>query len=318
MNLAPIIIFCYSRPQHLTRVLNSLLKCTLIEKTDVFFYQDGLKTETVDSNHQEVSTIIDNIQIGKSKTVVKRAKNFGLAKSIINGVSEILETYDKTIVIEDDLIVSPTFLTYMNSSLDVFQNNWSVGSICGFAYKVKNINDDFFFLKGANPLGWGTWRNRWKLLNLNNVELMKKIKTHPNFSEWDYGKNLNMLNDQINQKIDSWLISWHTSLFLENKLTLFPKISFINHIGFDNSGTHQHDFNTDNDNSQYDLNELNKTTSFENIRKMKTKVSKKNLSAVQKFHFNARGLPYTNFQKIKSQILLVKHKLKCYLVRENS
>jgi hypothetical protein len=47
-----------------------------------------------------------------------------------------------------------------------------------------------------------------------------------------------MLKDQIEGKNNSWAIRWHASLFLQNKLTLYPGKSLLENIGLDNSGTH--------------------------------------------------------------------------------
>ena len=35
----------------------------------------------------------------------------------------------------------------------------------------------------------------------------------------------NMLKDTSKGKIDSWAIRWHASMYLQNKLTLYPKVS---------------------------------------------------------------------------------------------
>ena len=46
-----------------------------------------------------------------------------------------------------------------------------------------------------------------------------------------------MLKDQINGKNDSWAIRWHASMFLENKLCLYPGRSLVKNIGLDATGT---------------------------------------------------------------------------------
>jgi hypothetical protein len=53
-----------------------------------------------------------------------------------------------------------------------------------------------------------------------------------------------MLKDQISNKIDSWAIRWYASAFINNKYTLYPSITLIYNIGFDNSGVHGRDVDT--------------------------------------------------------------------------
>ena len=53
-----------------------------------------------------------------------------------------------------------------------------------------------------------------------------------------------MLLDNALEKNDSWAIRWHASMFLENKLTLYPGTSFAKNIGNDGSGTHSESSNS--------------------------------------------------------------------------
>ncbi|WP_051128872.1 hypothetical protein [Providencia rettgeri] len=53
--------------------------------------------------------------------IIKQKSNLGLAKSITTGVTSVCEKYGKVIVLEDDLIASPTFLQFMNDALVFFE-----------------------------------------------------------------------------------------------------------------------------------------------------------------------------------------------------
>jgi hypothetical protein len=47
-----------------------------------------------------------------------------------------------------------------------------------------------------------------------------------------------MLEDQIAGRNNSWAIRWHASMYLQEKLTLYPAQTYVINIGFDGSGTH--------------------------------------------------------------------------------
>ena len=49
-------------------------------------------------------------------------KNKGLADSIIGGVSQVVNQYGKVIVLEDDLVLMPNFLNFLNQGLDYYPN----------------------------------------------------------------------------------------------------------------------------------------------------------------------------------------------------
>lgn len=64
-------------------------------------------------------------------------QNKGLGNSVIKGVTEVINRYGKAIVLEDDLILAPNFLFFMNQGLDKYKEETSVFSICGYSNKVK-------------------------------------------------------------------------------------------------------------------------------------------------------------------------------------
>jgi hypothetical protein len=60
------------------------------------------------------------------------AKNWGLAASIIDGVTNIVNQYGNIIVLEDDIVTSPYFLKFMNDALNFYANNPKVWHIAGW------------------------------------------------------------------------------------------------------------------------------------------------------------------------------------------
>ena len=174
------------------------------------------------------------------------------------------------IVLEDDLITSPHFLKYMNDALKLLKNNQNVGSIHSYFYPIKHQNNipNYFFLKGADCWGWATWHDRWKMFEKDGTILLNKIKGLGLVKEFSLENRTGfykMLEDQIKGKNDSWAIRWHASMFLLNKYTLYPKISYIHNIGNDGYGTHKSDTNAFNTKLQMEYIQLNKIQVSENM-----------------------------------------------------
>jgi hypothetical protein len=164
-----------------------------------------------------------------------------LAESIIQGVTEILQQSEKVIVLEDDMVVSPYFLEYMNEALERFVDDDRVISVHGYVYPVDIELPEAFFLPGADCWGWATWRRGWALFNSDGQYLLDELVRRHLIQEFDYNGAypfLNMLKDQIKGENNSWAIRWYASAFLTNKLTLYPGRSLVNNIGNDSSGTH--------------------------------------------------------------------------------
>lgn len=238
--IAPIAIFCYNRLDHLVHTIESLKLNYLSDQSEIYIFSDGAKDSNSILQVEKVREYINDLDGFKSISVIESSINKGLSRSIIEGVTHVLSKYDRLIVLEDDLVSSKYFLTFMNDALNIYKNNNEVSCINGYSYPIKNLPNTFF-LKGADCWGWGTWKDDWKLFEEDGKKLLNKIKAKNLVHEFNFyslTRNFKMLADQIIGKNDSWAIRWHASLFLKNKLCLFPGKTLIKNIGFDNTGTH--------------------------------------------------------------------------------
>ena len=238
--LAPIILFAYNRPKHVKQVLEALQQNKLSEQSELFIFSDGGKDFEDEKLVEETRKILDNTTGFKKTTVIKRPVNFGLAANVIDGVSTIIEKYGKVIVLEDDLITSPTFLSFMNKALDVYENVDEVAHIHSFCYAGLNLPDTFF-IKWVGSTGWATWRKSWRLFERNGEKLLAELKEKKLTKAFDFNGKYpytRMLKRQIAGRNNSWAIRWNASLFLNNKLSLNTGKSLIYNIGFDGSGMH--------------------------------------------------------------------------------
>jgi len=245
--LVPIVIFVYNRPWHTKQTVEALKKNKLANGSDIFVYSDGVKDRKAVNDVKEVRKYIKTIVGFKSVSIIEREKNYGLANNIIDGVTKVLSEHESVIVLEDDMVTSPYFLTYMNEALDRFANDERVVSTHGYVYPVRQQLPEAFFLTGADCWGWATWRRGWKLFNPDGQQLLDEIIKNNLETEFDYNNTypyLKMLKEQINGSNDSWAIRWYASAFLSGKLTLYPGRSLVHNIGNDGSGTHCGDTET--------------------------------------------------------------------------
>lgn len=238
---SPIALFVYNRPDHFKRTIDSLIINDLALKSDLIIFSDGAKDITDEKSVQKVREIIKEIQGFKSVKSEQSDINKGLAKSIIYGVTNTVKKFGRIIVLEDDMIVSPYFLNFMNEALDIYEREENVISIHGYIYPVKKQLPETFFLRGADCWGWATWKRGWDFFEEDSNFLIEQIDKSKLQKEFDLGgsvKNYRMLKNQREGKIDSWAIRWHASAFIKNKLTLYPGKSLVKNIGTDGLGTH--------------------------------------------------------------------------------
>lgn len=242
--LAPVILFVYNRPDHTRQVLESLDACSLAGDTELFVFADGPKSGATDDERgkiNETQAVLREKNWCKQRHLIISEKNKGLAKSVIDGVTQIVTQYGKVIVLEDDLVCVPHFLSYMNKALDVYENEDRVISITGYIYPVQEKLPETFFLRGADCWSWATWKRGWDLFNSDGSKLLYEIEERGLQNDFDFEGTYSytqMLRDQVDGKNSSWAIRWYASAFLRDKLTLYPGQSLVKNIGMDGSGTH--------------------------------------------------------------------------------
>ena len=237
---APIVLFVYNRPWHTQQTVEALQKNKLASESELFIYSDDAKNDDARVSVDEVRKYIDNITGFKKITVIKRDKNWGLANSIIDGVTKIVNEYGRIIVLEDDLVTSPYFLKFMNEGLTMYENEDKVASIHGYIYPIDNLPNTFF-IKGADCWGWATWKRAWDVFEPNGQKILDELKSRRLEKEADFNNSYGftqMLKDQIKGKNNSWAVRWYMSAFLKDMLTLYPGKSYVQNIGNDDSGTH--------------------------------------------------------------------------------
>lgn len=244
MALAPIALFAYNRPKHLQQVLTALANNKEAEESLLYIYCDGAKvgasTETLEKI-KEVRQIANSENRFHKVIVTEQAKNKGLASSIMDGVTEVINKHDTAIVLEDDIVTSPFFLRYMNDGLNYYRDDVRVASIHAYTYPVEESLPETFFIRGADCWGWATWQRSWQHFNRDGAWLLSQLWNQKLGYIFDYNGGFSytlMLEEQIRGINDSWAVRWHASTFLQNKLTLYPGLSLVQNIGNDSSGVH--------------------------------------------------------------------------------
>lgn len=239
-HLAPILLFVYNRPEHVRRLLGSLQANGEAERSRLFVYSDAARTDAARDGVNEVRNILKGITGFASVQIIERETNWGLARNIIDGVTEQVNRYGKVIVLEDDLIVSPYFLRFMNEALEVYRDEPKVGHIQACDFTKDARLPETFLIKWTGSWGWGTWQRAWKHFCPDGRSLLRRLEERKLTREFDFGGNYGftrMLRRQIEGKNNSWAIRWNASLFLEDILSLNVGRSLVRNDGFDGSGT---------------------------------------------------------------------------------
>jgi hypothetical protein len=239
-HFAPIALFVYNRPEHTRRTIKFLQQNLLADESRLFIFSDGAKTGD-EKTVTEVRDLIKSVEGFKSVEIVNRETNYGLANSIIDGVTMLCKQYEKVIVFEDDLISSPHTLKYFNDALRIYEKEEKVMHIGAYMYPLKSSNLlETLFLRSTSSWGWATWSRAWdnfepdidKLMNQFDARSKYKFEMDGSMNYWKHMRHFKA------GKNNSWAIRWYASVFLKKGLSLYPSKSLIDNIGHDGSGVH--------------------------------------------------------------------------------
>jgi Glycosyl transferase family 2 len=257
---APIALFAYNRPAHLARTLQALRANPLAQECRLYIYSDGPKTPHDEPAVSQVRQVIGRTDGFAEVTLREQPTNIGLGRSIIDGVTELSARYGSVIVLEDDLVVAPGFLTFMNQALEHYKHASRVMTVSGYLFPVEHpehLASTFLFSVPAS-WGWGTWHRAWKQFEPDSTQLLAGLSSKADRDSFDVDGTypyFTQLTLQAAGKLDVWGVRWYASMFAAQGLCLYPGQSLVQNIGMDGSGMHC------NTSSQFDVN-LSKSSAW--------------------------------------------------------
>ena len=241
----PLVIFAYNRPKKLENLLSSLTQNKEFQYLSVYFFVDKGTDKVNTEKNNEVINVINKDWNCKSKKIIFNKENFGLKRNILNGINETFKIYDSAIFLEDDLVVSKSFLDFMINSLIIYQKNQKIMHISGYNFPAFLGSSSSSYLSPyMNCWGWATWKDKWKKnINFNENQissLPKKMRRKFNIYGFEKDYESQLIRNE-NKKIKTWAIFWYQFIYLNEGLCLQPLKSLVKNTGMDGTGVHNSD-----------------------------------------------------------------------------
>ncbi len=237
-----LAVFAYNRPEHTERLLRSLDRCDRLGECDLHIHCDGPRTESARERVERVRAIAREWASRRGGAVWERDENLGVARSIVSGVSELVRSHGRVIVVEDDLVVAPGFIAYMLDGLDRYEAEARVFQLSGYMFPVHHpIAGACYLLPYISSWGWATWARAWESFEWEPAmtgEILADPAVRRRFDlEGSYPFS-DILRARVSGANDSWAILWMASVFARSGLVLHPARSLVWNGGYDADGTH--------------------------------------------------------------------------------
>jgi hypothetical protein len=170
---APIVILTYTRLEHLRQCVDHLQAAGGASESDLFIVSDGPKTGDHVPAILKLRQFAIRIKGFKNLNLVFRDENLGPAESMLRAERSILADYGRVISLEDDNLVAPNFLIYMNAALDFYEDDEKVFSVTGYRQPFvlpRGYSKDYWFCPWHISWTYGTWKDKYLNFDINESE----------------------------------------------------------------------------------------------------------------------------------------------------
>lgn len=235
----PVVLFAHSRVDPLRETLAGLQRDHI---PLLCAYSDGPRSAEEAPKVAAVRRVLQDIDWCEVR-LTSRAENWGLGRSVLAGVSEVLDRHPTAIVFEDDIVCRAGTYKYLSAALRHYEHVDEVMSITAWTHACVTPCDSAgqpYFDGRAECWGWATWARAWRgMLNQNAMQLIEACLAQ-RIDIYKYGADLpqQALSEQ-NKNI--WAVRWLYWHILHGGLCLRPPSSLVANIGFDASATNTTD-----------------------------------------------------------------------------
>lgn len=236
---APIVMISYNRPELVQLSVRNVALAHGAANHDIFMFIDGPRCEEDVRKQDQINEIVCSFQGSLPKMkIIRREKNYGCRGNIVDAITQVISQYGRAIIIEDDILVSRTFLDYMDEALEFYKDSKQIWSINAYQHPNLRIPRDYPYDVYLNPVnmcwGWGTWADRWAQVDFDlqdwhvmrdDPEMVAKLNRS--------GRHLHALIDrQYLGELKTWDVQCAYYVIKNGLMSIEPRYPLSKNIGF--------------------------------------------------------------------------------------
>jgi hypothetical protein len=249
MQLAPIHLVVYKRLEHTKQAINALLTNSLAKDSVLIVSSDG----AADGDEIDVENVRSYVRSvsGFKKIIINESKYNTLQERMrlpVKDSIDILEEYGRKITLEDDVVVAPHFLEYMNEGLNKYENDDNIAIISGFnPIKYAKINTGVFITEYPHLWGFGMWKRTGYKEAITDFDAYDNLigdKILYSRYKKKHRNGLKLLEQCCREKTPYGDVMMGLMHFKKKQHSIMPYKTLCLNIGFDGTGWHCGNSNT--------------------------------------------------------------------------
>lgn len=244
MKLAPIIITVYTRFEHFKASIEALQKNSLAQDSELYVVSDAAYKFDDVLSVERVRSFAKRIKGFKQLHLLFWNNNLGADASWKAAIKIVLKKHDSFIGMEDDIIVSPSYLEFLNGGLQYYKEDKKAFCICAFTAPFRipsSYKKDVYFYNGLSPWGFAMWKDRYEAIDESRYDRYSELRKNPLMykkfmSIGFYIKGILIADSK--GKIDAGDMRWYYHMVKNDMYSVFPIMSKSQNWGFDGTGEH--------------------------------------------------------------------------------
>jgi hypothetical protein len=239
-----ILIIGFNRPRLLKKLLSTV---PLSNTRKIYISIDGPRTPIEAIKVNQVRAVVEVFVRKNPRMQIKyrfSEQNLGCKLGVRSAIDWAFDNEDSLIILEDDVVVSSEFFTYMDYFLYHFESDLQIWHINGFSPLLPPYKHQISYLtKFAHVWGWATWKNRWLHYDRDllayqpgKLFLAESLTINPLSEEAlsFFEKNLIACKNGF----DTWDFQWQFSMWIKGGFAISPGERLSGNSGFGPTASH--------------------------------------------------------------------------------
>jgi hypothetical protein len=238
----PVVLVIFNRPDTTQLVLKAIRQ---VQPKKLFVIADGPRADRAGEVEQcnAARSVIEQVNWDCEVLTNYSAVNLGCARRVSSGLDWVFQQVEEAIILEDDCVPNPTFFTFCEELLERYRADDRVSSISAQKFcPLYPIEESYYFSRYPHCWGWATWRRAWQNFDfeMRHWQVVKEQGLLKNMLEDDRAAKVwaKIFEATYTNQISSWAYRWVLCCWLQNSLSIHPKLSLVQNIGFGQDATH--------------------------------------------------------------------------------
>lgn len=235
----PVLYITFARPEYASQSFAAIKKA---QPKKLYFYSNKARSDRPDevARNEEVRSYINQIDWDCEVKTWFREEYVDVFTSLWGAIDWVFDNEEKACVIEEDVVASLAFFSYIDQIIDKYEDNDKIWIISGNnatpQYNPSNLS--YFPSRWTDIYGWASWRKVWRKVDRKMTYWTDYRQTDDSkkyigckIIAWFYKMKGDMLYKKISGYYNPWDMIFCNNMRRNHGYSLIPHANLSKDIG---------------------------------------------------------------------------------------